>query len=146
MVRWSPESVTLAMPKSVTFTRSPASIMMFAGLMSRWTTLFLWAKSRASATWAPIEAARSSRQLALGDHLLEAHPVDELHGQVAQAVGVADVVDGDDVRVLELGRDLRLALEAVEQLVEARALAAARPSRRMVLMATMRPRILSLAL
>ncbi len=34
-------------------------------------------------------------------------------------VGVADVVDGDDVRVLELGRDLGLALEAVEQLVEA---------------------------
>ena len=60
MVRCSPESVTLAMPKSVTFTRSPASIMMLAGLMSRWTTLFLWAKSRASATWAPMEAARSS--------------------------------------------------------------------------------------
>ncbi len=65
MVRWSPESVTLAMPKSVTFTRSPASSMMLAGLMSRWTTLFWWAKSSASATWAPIEAARSSAELAL---------------------------------------------------------------------------------
>ena len=37
-VRWSTESATFAMPKSVTFTWSPGSIMMFAGLMSRWTT------------------------------------------------------------------------------------------------------------
>ena len=58
-MRCSAESVTLAIPKSVTFTRSPASIMMLAGLMSRCTTLRLWAKSSASATWAPIEAARS---------------------------------------------------------------------------------------
>ena len=59
-VRCSAESVTFAMPKSVTFTWSPGSIMMFAGLMSRWTTLCLWAKARASATCAPIEAARST--------------------------------------------------------------------------------------
>src|SRR5947207_481400 len=59
-VRCSAESVTLAMPKSVTFTRSPASTMMLAGLMSRWTTLCLWAKSSASATWAASAAARST--------------------------------------------------------------------------------------
>ena len=52
--------MTFAMPKSVTFTRSPASTMMLAGLMSRWTTPFRCAKSRASATCAPSIAARSS--------------------------------------------------------------------------------------
>src|SRR6185295_275516 len=56
-----------------------------------------------------------------GDDAVEAHAVDELHGQVAHAVRLADVVDGDDVRVLELRGDHRLALEAVDQLVEARA-------------------------
>ena len=48
------------------------------------------------------QAARSTGSGPLGDDLLEAHPVDELHGQVGHPVGVADVVDGDDVRVLEL--------------------------------------------
>ena len=47
------------MPKSVTFTWSPGSIMMFAGLMSRWTMPSLCAAAHASATWAPIAAARS---------------------------------------------------------------------------------------
>ena len=109
------------MPKSVTFTRSPASTMMLAGLMSRWTTLLLCAKSSASATWAARLAARSTgTRPGAGDHALQADAVDELHGEVAHPVGLADVVDGDDVRVLELGRDLRLALEAIDQLVHAR--------------------------
>src|SRR5206468_1882048 len=42
---------------------------------------------------------------------------------VAHPAGVADVVDRDDVGMLELGRDHRLALEAVHQLFEARAAA-----------------------
>ena len=85
------------------------------------------------------------RQLALvHDDAVEAR-VDELHGQVAEPVRVPDVVDGDDVRMLELGRDLRLALEAVQS-SSSEAPCAASPSRRMVLMASTRPRILSLAL
>ena len=63
IVRWSPESVTLAIPKSVTFTRSPGSIMMLAGFTSRCTTWFRWAKSSASATCAPSIAARSTVSL-----------------------------------------------------------------------------------
>ena len=63
MVRWSPESVTFAMPKSVTFTRSPGSIMMLAGFTSRWTTKLRCAKSSASATCAASRAARSTGSL-----------------------------------------------------------------------------------
>ncbi len=55
-----------------------------------------------------------------GDDAVQADAVDELHGEVAHPATVADVVDGDDVRVLELGGDLRLDLEAVDQLVQAR--------------------------
>ena len=38
------------MPKSATFTRPSLAIRMLAGLMSRWTTPFLWANPRAEAT------------------------------------------------------------------------------------------------
>ncbi len=55
-----------------------------------------------------------------GYDLLEPDAVDELHRQVRDAVGLADVVDGDDVGVLELRGNLGLALEAVDQLLEAR--------------------------
>jgi hypothetical protein len=75
--------------------------MMFAGLTSRCTTLCLCAKSRASATCAAIDAA------------------DELHRQVAHAGHLAHVVDRDDVGVAQLGRDARLAVEALHQVLEA---------------------------
>ena len=42
LVRLAPLS-SLAMPKSITFAWPPGSIMMFAGLMSRWTTWLLCA-------------------------------------------------------------------------------------------------------
>ena len=54
------------------------------------------------------------------DHPVEAHAVDELHRDVAQALPAADVVERDDVRVLELRRDLGLLLEALQQVLERR--------------------------
>ena len=44
------------------------------------------------------------------DPRVEPDAVDELHGEVAHSVGVPEVVDGHDVRVLEGGRDLGFAL------------------------------------
>ena len=41
--------------------------------------------------------------------------LDELHGEVEHPVDLAGVVDGDDVRVLERGRDPRLAREALAE-------------------------------
>ena len=43
-------------------------------------------------------------------------PVDELHRVPERPVGVSEVVDADDVRVLERGGDARLALEARREL------------------------------
>src|SRR5262249_17233768 len=48
----------------------------------------------------------------VGDHGADVLPLDELHHEVALAVGLALVVNPDQVFVLELGTDTRLALEA----------------------------------
>ena len=45
-----------AIPKSVTLASPDGSTITFAGLMSRWTTPFLWAWSSARATWATMRA------------------------------------------------------------------------------------------
>ena len=47
------------------------------------------------------------------EQLPKVDPVDPLHHQVEAAVLVADVVDGDDVRVVHRGGQLRLAKEAL---------------------------------
>ena len=47
---------------------------------------------------------------------VQAHAVDELHGQVAHPIELADVVDGHDVGVLEPGGDHGFALEAVHEI------------------------------
>ncbi len=53
------------------------------------------------------------------DQLLEAAALDHLHGDVVRPLGLAAVVDGDDVRVREAGRGLRLAPEALDEEVVA---------------------------
>ena len=53
------------------------------------------------------------------DQLLEAAALDHLHGDVVRALGLAAVVDGDDVRVGEAGGRLRLAPEALDEEVVA---------------------------
>jgi hypothetical protein len=56
------------------------------------------------------------RHPALGDELVERLPLDELHGQEVDALGLLDGVHGDDAGVVEGGERLRLALEALEPL------------------------------
>ena len=53
-----------------------------------------------------------------GDHqVLEAHPRAELHGQIQGPVlGLAEVVDGNNIRVGQEARGARLALEAPDHL------------------------------
>jgi GAF domain-containing protein len=64
---------------------------------------------------------RADRERAAGhDQLLEAAPLDHLHGDVVRALGLAAVVDGDDVRMGEARRRLRLAPEALDEEVVVR--------------------------
>ena len=87
---------------------------MFAGLTSRCTSPWACAASsalrRRHRRSSPPATARagprsSSRRAQVG-------PFDEAHRDVQHAVGLADRVDRDDVRMLDLRRDARLALEA----------------------------------
>ena len=60
------------------------------------------------------------RERAVGhDQLLEAAALDHLHRDVVRPLGLAAVVDGDDVRVREAGGRLRLAAEALDEEVVA---------------------------
>src|SRR5439155_10683735 len=57
------------------------------------------------------------RGAAADDQLLERAAVEELHRDVVGVLGLAAVVDRDDVRVVERGGVLRLAAEALDELV-----------------------------
>ena len=59
-----------------------------------------------------LDHARGLQPLPL-DRAVERLPGDELHDDERPAVQVADVVDGDDVRVVEQGRQPRLARQAL---------------------------------
>ena len=54
------------------------------------------------------------RHAAAGYQLVERAPLDQLHRQEPDAVGLLDRVDRDDVRVVERGNGARFALEAGE--------------------------------
>ena len=58
-----------------------------------------------------VDRERAARH----DQLLEAAPLDHLHGDVVGALRLAAVVDGDDVRMREPGGRLRLAPEALDE-------------------------------
>ena len=88
---------------------------MLCGLTSRWTIPAAWAESRASATWARRSIASSGSSGAGGDPPLQVAAADQPHRDDQLAVLLAGVVDGDDVRVLEAGREPRLAQEAVAE-------------------------------
>ena len=90
---------------------------MFSGLMSRWTSPEPWA-------WASAErASRSSRRILVErqrslalDQLRQAGPVDQLHRVPQEPRPPGDVEDVDDVRVAELGGELRLTPKALDYL------------------------------
>jgi hypothetical protein len=51
-------------------------------------------------------------QFSIAQHVAKVHSVDELHHQEIQSSGLAEVVDGDDMRMVELRKQLRLTCEA----------------------------------
>ena len=73
-----------------------------------------WAKRAASSTWREVD--RVLRRQPAVDQLLQRAALDVLHRDVVGAVELAAVEDGDDVRVLEAGRRLGLAAEALDEL------------------------------
>ena len=103
-----------AMPKSATSVLPSVVRSRFSGLMSRWITPWSWAYWRAWAASRVIrsasstESCRSRRSRSRSDLAL-----DEGHGEPELPGGLAGVVDREDVRVLQAGGGLDLALEAV---------------------------------
>ena len=109
-------SIALARPKSRTLTLPSGVTLTFAGLRSRWTIPFSCAASRASAICRAMARASSSGSGPALQPLGEVLALDELHDEGADAARLLEAVDRGDVRVLELGEELRLALEAREAL------------------------------
>ena len=102
-----------ARPKSSTFTRPSVVSMMLAGLRSRWTMPFSWAAASASARAMPIVDHPPTGSPPSRNQAIERLALHQLHREEAHAAGLLDRVDGDDVRVIERGDGLGLALEAL---------------------------------
>ncbi len=105
-----------AMPKSVTRARPSASTRTLWGFRSRWTI------PRACANRTPVEDLaddldRLGRREAALDQVLERGALHVLHRDEVAALVLAAVIDRDDVRVLEAGGGLRLAAEALDELL-----------------------------
>jgi hypothetical protein len=100
-----------AMPKSAT-TACPASMRMFSGLMSRWTM-------RVRVLECVRDLARDAdgfvdAELALAIQAVsERLTFDERHHVVQRAVGFPRIVDGEDVGVRQMRRDLDLTIKAL---------------------------------
>ena len=67
-----------------------------------------------------VDRDRDRAEAARDDQLLERPPLEVLHRDVVGALGLAAVVDRDDVRVREPGCVLRLAPEALDELLVVR--------------------------
>ena len=95
--------------------RSP-SIRMLCGLTSRWTMPAAWAASSAPATWPSSSTASAGGQrAAAGDPALQVAALDQPHRDDQLAVLLAGVVDRDDARMVEPGREARLAQEPLAE-------------------------------
>ena len=105
----------LAMPKSVTMTRPRVpSSRMLSGLMSRWMTESAWAALSASAVSFMMRRTSSDRQPAPPpDPARQRLAVHVAHDEVHQPLALADGVDRDDVGMGQPGGGLRLAGEAL---------------------------------
>ena len=60
-----------------------------------------------------MASASSGASFRVCKQLPQVHPIHKLHQQVIQAVGLAEVIDGDDVGMVEPGQRLRFAGEAL---------------------------------
>ena len=114
LVRSSPPSRPLAMPKSVSSTRPSGVTRMLPGFTSRCTKPARWAASSAAGD-ARADVDRQLRaQPGLDvEQLAQALAVDELHHDGLAAALGEHVVDGDDVRMGEASDGDRLAAEAL---------------------------------
>ena len=102
-----------ARPKSSTFTCPDSVTMMFAGLISLCTMPTAWAASSADAICRPSSTTRSTGSLPRVDQPFKGLSRHQLHGDEVDAVGLADVVDRDDVRVGKGGGGTRLPDESL---------------------------------
>jgi len=57
-------------------------------------------------------ALRHRQRAALADHRAQLDALDELHRHVGDVAGLADIVDGDDIGVVQAARGARLLIEA----------------------------------
>ena len=113
----SPLWFDLAMPKSASSSRPPPPSITLAGFTSRWRTPAACAASSAEASWRIHSIACAGVTSPRFETLGERAVLEKRHHQVGLALGVAEVVDGEHVLVLERRHRARLGQEA---LVEAR--------------------------
>ena len=108
-------SAPRAMPKSVTSARPvSASMRMLSGLMSRWTIPRPCAYDSAHATSRIMRVATARRQrTARAQTLAERLAAHVRHGEEDEALGFADAIDRNDVRMRERRGHARLAQEAL---------------------------------
>ena len=88
---------------------------MFAGLTSRWTRPLPCAAPSALATGAMMSTRAPGRAALLLEPVLRVGAVDVAHRDPEDAVFLAGLVDRDDVRMVERGREPRLAREPLAE-------------------------------
>ena len=82
---------------------------MFWGLTSRWMSPAAWAASSAAATGVSSRSVRAGSSSPPTISSFSVLPADVAHGEEEAVLGLAGLVDGDDVRVVERRLDLALA-------------------------------------
>ena len=108
-----PGSSALARPKSSTLTVPSGVTLMFAGLRSRWTMPLL-VRGFERVGDLPRDPQRLvQREGGPGQAVGERRRPRPAPGPGTRAAGLFEAVDAGDVRMVERGEDLRLALEAV---------------------------------
>src|SRR5579862_3234509 len=108
MLLWvSCEEMKRARPKSRSFTSPVAVMKMFPGFRSRWMTPCACANSTPWQISMAMPILRHKRPFGPGEPLLQVLAVEEFHRKVRVSFVFAEVVDGDDVLVGELGGGAR---------------------------------------
>ena len=100
-----------ANPKSSTLIVPSGRSLILAGLRSRWMMPCSCAASSASAIWRAMASASSRGNGPAREARGEVLAVDELHDERARSFALLETVDMRDVRVIERGERLGLALE-----------------------------------